>query len=51
MESEHERYDLEERLPNYAADVIRLVNGLPEPRAGNHVAAQLLRSGTSRLRL
>jgi four helix bundle protein len=42
-------YDLEERLLEYAADVIRLVEKLPDTRAGNHVAGQLLRSGTSPL--
>ena len=42
-------YDLEERLLNYAAAVIRAVDDLPKTRAGNHVAGQLLRSGTSPL--
>jgi four helix bundle protein len=42
-------FDLEERLLEYAATIIRLVEGLPETRAGNHVAGQLLRSGTSPL--
>jgi len=41
------RYDLEERLLEYAAQVIRLVERLPSTRTGNHVAGQLLRSGTS----
>jgi len=44
-----ERYDLEERLLEYAAQMIRLVEQLPSTRAGNHVAGQLLRSGTSAL--
>ena len=44
-----ERYDLEERLLEYAAGIIRLVEQLPASRAGNHVAGQLLRSGTSAL--
>jgi four helix bundle protein len=43
------KYDLEERLLEYAAAIIRLVEELPDTRAGNHVAAQLLRSGTSAL--
>src|SRR5262249_38127308 len=43
------KYDLEERLLDYAARVIRLVEQLPTTRAGNHVAGQLLRSGTSPL--
>lgn len=43
------QYDLEERLLEYAASIIRLVERLPNTRAGNHVAGQLLRSGTSPL--
>ncbi len=43
------KYDLEERLLEYAAMIIRLVDRLPKTRAGNHVAGQLLRSGTSPL--
>ncbi len=42
-------YDLEERLLNYAAEIVRLTERLPHSRAGNHVASQLLRSGTSPL--
>ncbi len=42
-------FDLEERLLEYAARIIRLVDSLPASRAGNHVAGQLLRSGTSPL--
>ena len=43
------QYDLEERLLDYAANIIRLVERLTNTRAGNHVAGQLLRSGTSPL--
>jgi four helix bundle protein len=43
------KYDLEERLLEYAADIIRLVEKLPNTRTGNHVAGQLLRCGTSAL--
>jgi len=43
------RYDLEERLLEYAVRVIRLVDALPATRAGRHVADQLLRCGTSPL--
>ncbi len=42
-------FDLEERLLDYAARVMRLAEKLPSTRAGNHVAAQLLRCGTSPL--
>jgi four helix bundle protein len=43
------RYDLEERLLEYAAAIARLVERLPKTRVGNHVATQLLHSGTSPL--
>ena len=44
-----EAFDLEERLLEYATRIIRLVEALPKTRAGNHIAGQLLRSGTSPL--
>lgn len=47
--SKNSRYDLEDRLLEYAARVIRLVDALPVTRAGRHVADQLLRCGTSPL--
>ena len=40
-------YDLEERLLHFSANIIRLTETLKPSRAGNHVAGQLLRSGTS----
>ncbi len=40
-------YDLEERLLQFSAQIIRIVEDLPNTRTGNHVANQLLRSGTS----
>ena len=40
-------YDLEERLLEFAVAIIQLTGALPNTRAGNHVAGQLLRSGTS----
>ena len=43
------RFDLEERLLEYAVRIIRLVDALPGTRAGRHVADQLLRCGTSPL--
>ena len=42
-------YDLEERLLTYAMEVIRIVDRLPNTRAGAHVGGQLLRSGTAPL--
>jgi four helix bundle protein len=42
-------FDLQQRLLLYAAKIIRLVESLPNTRAGNHMGGQLLRSGTSPL--
>ena len=42
-------YDLEERLLDYSVLIIRICEKLPNSRAGNHVAGQLIRSGTSAL--
>ncbi|MGA2852808.1 MAG: four helix bundle protein [Verrucomicrobiota bacterium] len=41
------KYDLEGRLLEFASAVIDLSEKLPDSRAGNHVAGQILRSGTS----
>jgi four helix bundle protein len=43
------RYDLEDRLLDFAVDVVELTESLPNTGAGNHVAGQLLRCGTSSL--
>jgi four helix bundle protein len=40
-------YDLEDRLLEYSVRIIKIVEQLPNTRAGNHVAGQLLKSGTS----
>ena len=41
------KFDLEDRLLEFASAVIDLSESLPSTRAGNHVAGQVLRSGTS----
>jgi four helix bundle protein len=41
------RFDLEERLLEFSAQIIQIVDALPNTRAGNHIAGQLLRCGTS----
>jgi four helix bundle protein len=41
------RFDLEDRFLKFSARIIRLVDALPNTRAANHVAGQLLRCGTS----
>ena len=40
-------FDLKERLVDYAVRIIRLTEALPNTKAGNHLAGQILRSGTS----
>ena len=44
-----EQYDLEERLLEYAARIIRLAENVTRSPAGQHIALQVLRSGTSAL--
>lgn len=41
------KYDLEDRLIDFAVAMIDIVEALPSTRAGNHIAKQLVRSGTS----
>ncbi|MBL0268050.1 MAG: four helix bundle protein [Chitinophagaceae bacterium] len=41
------KYDLEERLINFASDAIDVSEGLPDSFAGKHIAQQLVRSSTS----
>ena len=43
------KFDLEDRLLEYAARIIRLADSLENTRAGTHIANQILRSGTSPL--
>ena len=40
-------YDLEERLLEYSVRIIKTVERLPNTRIGNHIAGQLIKSGTS----
>ena len=40
-------YDLEDRLVDFAISVIDIVEMLPHDLATNHIASQLVRSGTS----
>lgn len=47
MKKEERKYDLENRLLEYSARIIKIVEELPNSRVGNHVAGQLLRAGTS----
>ena len=45
--SKTKRFDLEERLINYSVLITGIVETIPNTRAGNHYAGQLIRSGTS----
>lgn len=48
MESLKDRkFDLDERLINFASDIIDISELLPDSLAGKHLAAQLVRSGTA----
>jgi four helix bundle protein len=41
----HRVYDLEDRLVEFAARIIEVVEALPLTRAGNYIAGQLVRCG------
>lgn len=38
------KFDLEDRLVDYTCEMIDVVEELPDTRAGNHIAGQLIRS-------
>ncbi len=41
------KYDLDERLINFASNCIEVAEGLPKTFAANHIASQFIRSSTS----
>jgi four helix bundle protein len=41
------KFDLDERLVDFAILMIRISENLYNTKAGNHIAGQLIRSGTS----
>ncbi len=41
------KFDLEDRLIDFAVRIIEVVRSLPNTRIGNHIGRQLIRSGTS----
>jgi len=45
--SKERTFDLEEWLIDFAVRVIRTADSLPKSKIGNHIAGQILRSGTS----
>ena len=44
---ETREYDLQERMIEFVVRILKIVEALPETRAANHIASQLVRSGTS----
>ena len=47
MSKDNRIFDLEERLIDFAVRIIRTAESLPKTRAGNHIAGQRIRCGTS----
>ncbi len=44
---EKKKFDLQERLINYAVKIINVSEQLPDTKTGKHISSQMLRSGTS----
>lgn len=47
MSKDKRKFDLEERLIDFAVRIIRTAESLPKTKLGNHIAGQLIRCGTS----
>ena len=45
--SKDRKFDIEERLIDFAVRIIRTAESLPKTKAGKHIAGQLTRCGTS----
>lgn len=45
--AENRKFDLEDRLIEFAVLIIKTTENLNNTKAGNHIAGQLVRSGTS----
>ena len=50
-QQQNRKFNLEERLLEFASAVIDLSENLPNTRAGNHIAGQVLRSARRRIRI
>jgi four helix bundle protein len=46
-ENKNKKFDLEERLIDFAVLIIEITESLDNTKAGNHISSQLVRSGTS----
>ncbi|MBC8377160.1 MAG: four helix bundle protein [FCB group bacterium] len=42
-----DKFDLEERLIDFSVLIVKISEGMSKNKAGNHLAGQLIRSGTS----
>ena len=47
MSKDDKTFDLEDRLIDFAVRIIRIAEALPKTKIGNHIAGQIIRSGTS----
>lgn len=47
MMKEDKKYDLEERLIDFAVLIIKIANGLPKTFAGNNLSNQIIKSSNS----
>ncbi len=47
MSKEEQKFDLEDRLIDFAVRIIEVAKSLPKTKVGNHISGQLIRCGTS----
>jgi four helix bundle protein len=47
MIEKNKKFDLDDRLIDFAVRIVRLAESFPKTKAGNHIAGQLIRCGTS----
>jgi len=47
MTKENPKFDLEDRLIDFAVRIIQIAESLPKTKVGNHIAGQIIRCGTS----
>jgi four helix bundle protein len=47
MSEKQKKFDLQERLIDFAVRIIKISEMIPETKAGKHISSQILRSGTS----
>ena len=47
METKERKFDINERLIDFAVSVIKVCEGINSSKVGTHLVSQLLRSGTS----